>query len=244
MNLRNLLTLSILLIFLGSCGNNAKMGKNAKMETALDTVSYALGADVAKSLKSRNGVTELNYKAFVKGMREGFEKDKLAMSEAQRRAKIRTYLQELSQKRNQENLEKGQEFLAENKKKKDVKVTESGLQYKIIEEGSGNTPDANDTVKVHYIGKTIDGETFDSSVERDKPATFPVNKVIPGWTEGLQLMKEGAKYEFYIPTDLAYGKKVRPGGQIEPNEALIFEVELLDITPVPGTGENTEQQQQ
>jgi len=244
MNFRNLLVLSVLALFVGACGKNANIGSSAKMESELDTVSYALGADVANSLKSRNGLTELNYEAFVKGMREAFEQDELSMGEAERRNRIRTYLKQLSQRRNQENLKKGQEFLAENKENDDVSVTESGLQYEVIEEGSGVSPDANDTVKVHYIGKTIDGDTFDSSVERDEPATFAVNQVIEGWTEGLQLMKEGAKYKLFIPTDLAYGTRVQPGGEIEPNEALIFEVELLEVNKVSGTepkGQNTQQ---
>jgi len=223
-------------IFIGACSKSGNIGSSASMKSELDTVSYALGADVAKSLQSRNGVDELNYSAFIKGMQEVFEGEEVMMDDSQRRNKIRTYLQQLSQKRNQENLEKGQEFLEENKNKEGVQVTESGLQYRVIEEGSGITPDANDTVKVHYTGKTIDGEVFDSSKERGKPAEFPVNRVIKGWTEGLQMMKEGAQYKFFIPTDLAYGTQVRPGGEIEPNEALIFDVELLEVTKVEGDG--------
>lgn len=224
------------MIFIGACSKSGNIGSSASMKSELDTVSYALGADVAKSLQSRNGVDELNYSAFIKGMQEVFEGEEVMMDDSQRRNKIRTYLQQLSQKRNQENLEKGQEFLEENKNKEGVQVTESGLQYRVIEEGSGITPDANDTVKVHYTGKTIDGEVFDSSKERGKPAEFPVNRVIKGWTEGLQMMKEGAQYKFFIPTDLAYGTQVRPGGEIEPNEALIFDVELLEVTKVEGDG--------
>ena len=242
MKIKNLLFLSVLIVIIGACGKNTNLGQGAKMESELDTVSYALGADVAKSLKDRSGAKEINYQAFIKGMRQVFEGEELSMDENLRRTKIRSYFQQLSEKRNQENLKKGQEFLAKNKEEEDVEVTESGLQYKVIEEGTGVSPDANDTVKVHYVGKTIDGETFDNSIERDEPAEFPVNRVIPGWTEGLQLMKQGAKYKFFIPTDLAYGTKVRPGGQIEPNEALIFEVELLEVDKVPGTGEQSQQQ--
>ncbi|MGM0530910.1 MAG: FKBP-type peptidyl-prolyl cis-trans isomerase [Bacteroidota bacterium] len=244
MNFRNVLVLSVLVVFIGACGKNDNLGSNAKMESELDTVSYALGADVANSLKDRNGLTELNYEAFVKGMREAFEKDELSMNDAERRNLIRTYLQQLAQKKEQENLEEGEEFLAENKEDEDVEVTESGLQYKVIDEGSGDSPDANDTVTVHYTGKTIDGDVFDSSVERDEPATFAVNQVIEGWTEGLQLMKEGAKYELFIPTDLAYGTRVQPDGEIEPNEALIFEVELLEVNKVPGTEPESQNPQQ
>ncbi|HKL37498.1 MAG TPA: FKBP-type peptidyl-prolyl cis-trans isomerase, partial [Bacteroidales bacterium] len=106
------------------------------------------------------------------------------------------------------------------------------------------SPDANDTVRVHYVGKTIDGEVFDSSKERGEPAEFPVNRVISGWTEGLQMMKEGAQYKLFIPTDLAYGTRVRPGGKIEPNEALVFDVELLEVTKVEGDGSEETQQGQ
>ena len=236
MNFRNLLVLAVLLIFIGACSKSNNIGNSAKIKSELDTVSYALGADVAKSLKERNGLDELSYSAFLKGMQEVFNEEEVMMEDAQRQNKIRTYLQQLAEKRNQENLEKGKKFLEQNKGKEGVQVTESGLQYKIIEEGAGISPDANDTVKVHYVGKTIDGEVFDSSRERGEPAEFPVNRVISGWTEGLQMMKEGANYKLFIPTDLAYGTKVRPGGKIEPNEALIFDVELLEVTKVEGDG--------
>ena len=118
-------------------------------------------------------------------------------------------------------------FLAENAEKEGVQTTESGLQYKVIEEGEGDSPVAQDQVQVNYEGKLLDGTVFDSSYERGKPATFGVSQVIKGWTEGLQLMKEGAKYEFYIPAGLAYGQ--RGSGKIGPGETLIFTVELLDI---------------
>ncbi len=240
MNLRNLLALMVMVVFLGACDQVTNMGKNTKIESELDTVSYALGADVANTLQNRNGVEELSYEAFVKGMQEVFEGKETLLDDGQRKQKIRTYLQRLSEQRKEKNLKEGQEFLEENKDNEGVKVTESGLQYKVLEEGSGKSPDANDTVRVHYEGRTIDGEVFDSSKERGKPAEFPVNRVIQGWTEGLQMMKEGAKYKFFIPTKLAYGTRVRPGGKIEPNEALIFDVELLEVTPVKGDGQEKE----
>jgi len=242
MNFRNLLILSVLVVFVSACGKNGNLGTSAKMETDLDTVSYALGTDVALSLKDRSGMDEINYQVFVKGMRDVFEDNELVMSNTEGRNMIRAYLQELSQKRSQENLQKGQEFLADNKENEDVEVTESGLQYKVIEEGSGLSPDANDTVRVHYVGKTIDGETFGSSLEQGQPQQFVVDRDIPGWTEGLQLMKEGAKYELYIPANLAYGTS-QPSNQIGPNETLIFEVELLDVKKVPGTGEEAQEEQ-
>lgn len=130
----------------------------------------------------------------------------------------------------QDNLEQGQKFLAENAKKAGVKTTESGLQYEETQAGTGKQPALSDTVKVHYRGTLIDGTEFDSSYSRDEPVSFPLNGVIPGWTEGLQLMKEGGKAKLAIPADLAYG----PGGMgnaIGPNSALLFEVELLEVNP-------------
>jgi FKBP-type peptidyl-prolyl cis-trans isomerase FkpA len=128
----------------------------------------------------------------------------------------------------QSDAEKGAQFLAENAKKEGVKVTPSGLQYKVITEGTGKSPAATDTVQVHYRGTLLDGTEFDSSYKRGNPATFGLNQVIPGWTEGVQLMKEGAKYQFVIPSKLAYGA-AGAGGRIGPNETLIFEIELLKV---------------
>ena len=125
-------------------------------------------------------------------------------------------------------LEKGVQFLAENAKKPEVKTTASGLQYEVITEGNGKSPKATDTVLVHYRGTLLDGKEFDSSYKRNEPIEFPLNRVIPGWTEGVQLMKEGAKYRFYIPSQLAYGSR-GAGGAIGPDETLIFDVELLKV---------------
>lgn len=128
----------------------------------------------------------------------------------------------------EENKAAGEAFLAENAKKPNIVTTESGLQYEILKKGEGATPSATDNVTVHYKGTTIDGEEFDSSYSRGEPATFPLNRVIAGWTEGVQLMQEGAKYRFYIPSDLAYGTH-GAGRAIDPNATLIFDVELIKI---------------
>ena len=133
----------------------------------------------------------------------------------------------------------GQEFLAENKKKDGVKTLEDGLQYKVIEKGDGPQPDANDSVTVRYTGKLIDGTVFDSSEERGKPVTFPVNAVIPGWTEALQMMHAGGQYKLFIPPDLAYGER-GAGAKIGPNETLIFDVTLVSVDKNKGTGEDSD----
>ena len=124
---------------------------------------------------------------------------------------------------------KGEKFLAENKSKDGVKTTASGLQYKITKEGTGRAPTASDQVTVHYEGKLLNGTVFDSSIKRGEPATFPLNGVIRGWTEGLQLLKEGGKATFYIPSNLGYGSSGTPDGSIKPNETLIFDVELIQV---------------
>jgi FKBP-type peptidyl-prolyl cis-trans isomerase len=127
------------------------------------------------------------------------------------------------------NLKKGEAFLTENATKEGVKTTASGLQYKVLQEGTGKSPKATDTVVVHYKGTLLNGKEFDSSHKRRKPAEFPLNRVIPGWTEGVQLMKEGAKYQFTIPSKLAYGERGTPGGPIPPNSTLVFEIELIAV---------------
>jgi FKBP-type peptidyl-prolyl cis-trans isomerase len=135
--------------------------------------------------------------------------------------------QQASQQQSQGNLEQGQAFLKENASKEGVMATMTGLQYEILEEGEGDKPAATDTVKVHYTGRLLNGTVFDSSVERGEPVEFPLNQVIPGWTEGLQLMSPGAKYRFWIPANLAYGEQAPPA--IGPNQVLDFEVELIEV---------------
>lgn len=215
-------------IIFSSCGQTMK--GDAKLTNGLDSISYVLGADIGTSLQ-RNSVDEINYEALVAGMMDVFEDKDMKISEEEIKPYIQKYFTQLMDKKIAKNLEDGRAFLEENKKKEGVNTTESGLQYEVVTEGTGKSPIATDVVKCHYHGTLIDGTVFDSSVERGKPAEFALNQVIPGWTEGLQLMKEGAKYKFYIPTELGYGQNVRRGGKIEPNMALIFEVELLEVNP-------------
>ena len=184
---------------------------------------------------NKNDIPELNIEALEKGIRDGYSGDekKRALTQEQ----MEKVLMEYQKKREAEitkeveakakaNKEAGEKFLAENEKKEGVQKTASGLQYKVITEGTGAKPKATDTVTVHYEGKLIDGKVFDSSYERGEPVSFRLNEVIKGWTEGVQLMNTGSKYELYIPSDLAYGETGNPN--IEPNSVLIFTVELLD----------------
>ena len=151
------------------------------------------------------------------------------MDPATRTSLINDFRIQLTSLAKEKNRAESEAFLAENKTKEGVVETESGLQYKVIEEGTGASPTAESTVEVHYEGTLIDGTKFDSSYDRGQTIEFPLNGVIRGWTEGLQLMKEGGTYMFYIPSDLAYGENPRPGGPIKPNNALIFKVELVSV---------------
>jgi len=241
MKIKNLLLIAFVGLFAAACSQSGGgLTGKSKIKSQQDSASYALGANVANSLNSRSGVEELNYSAFINGMKDVFEGEELKIEKGSQNQIIQGYLSSLREKRNQENLKRGEEFLKDNKKKASIETTESGLQYKVIEEGDGKSPGKYDTVKVHYTGTNIDDEVFDSSKDRGKPVEFPVNRVIPGWTEGLQLMKEGSKYKFFIPSELAYGERAPRGSDIEPNQALIFEVELLEVTE----GEKPDEDQQ
>ena len=201
--------------------------------TELEKLSYALGMSMGNNFKS-SGIEELNIKEFADGVSAVFEGAQPKMSYDEAKNVIRDFFMALEQKQNEAaakmgevNKAAGEAFLAENAKRAEVKTTESGLQYEVITEGNGDKPAASDTVVVHYTGTLIDGTVFDSSVNRGTPAEFPLNQVIAGWTEGLQLMNKGAKYRFFIPQELGYGGQDR--GVIKPFSVLIFDVELLDI---------------
>ena len=201
--------------------------KNVELNTQIDSVSYSLGISVANNLKS-SGFESIETHAVASAFSDVFEGYEVKINEEDANMLIQDYFVELSQKKSQEAISAGKALLDENAKKEGVTTTASGLQYEVLTNGTGATPVETDQVTVHYHGTLVDGTVFDSSVERGQPATFPVNGVIPGWVEALQLMNVGSKYKLYIPSDLAYGER-GAGGSIGPNETLIFEVELLSI---------------
>lgn len=191
-------------------------------------VSYAVGMSLGESLLQQN-LKSLDATLIAQAIQDTLEGKELKFSPQEANQLIQEFLRAESEKQFAVNKETGEAFLKQNAERSEVSVTPSGLQYEVIVEGSGNKPSAADTVTVHYHGTLIDGTVFDSSVQRNQPATFGLSQVIKGWTEGLQLMNEGSKFRFYIPQDLAYGATPHPGGPIEPYMTLIFDVELLAI---------------
>jgi FKBP-type peptidyl-prolyl cis-trans isomerase len=195
-----------------------------------DKVSYSIGLDIGQTFKKQN--IEVNSDSLSAGIRDGIS-GKAQMTDEQVKETMAQFQKDMTSKQAEKSKETsaaGEKFLAQNKSKPGVKTTASGLQYKVITEGKGAQPKASDTVQVHYRGTLLDGTEFDSSYKRNEPATFPLNQVIKGWTEGVQLMKEGSKYEFWIPANLAYGDR-QVGPQIPPGSTLHFEVELLKVLP-------------
>ncbi len=204
--------------------------KSPELKDQKDKVSYSIGLNIGYSL-SREKVP-LSMNALNAGIADALA-NKPRMTEEEVRNTMQAFQKDMTEKQKEageKNAAEGTKFLEDNKKKEGVKTTPSGLQYKVMKEGSGAQPKASDMVTVNYKGTLTDGTEFDSSYKRNEPATFPLNGVIRGWTEGLQLMKKGAKYQFFIPSNLAYGER-SPGAGIPPNSTLIFEVELLDIKP-------------
>ncbi|MDE6084863.1 MAG: FKBP-type peptidyl-prolyl cis-trans isomerase [Muribaculaceae bacterium] len=200
----------------------------------LDQLSYALGLSMGNNFKS-SGIQSINVQDFADGVAAVYDGLAPKMSYDEAKAVIQQYFSELEAKQHAEaqkmaevNQKAGEEFLAENGKRVEVKTTPSGLQYEVLTEGDGPMPTAQDQVEVHYVGKLIDGTVFDSSVDRGMPATFGVTQVIPGWVEALQLMKAGSKWRLFIPSQLAYGPS-GAGNVIGPNSTLIFDVELLKV---------------
>jgi FKBP-type peptidyl-prolyl cis-trans isomerase FklB len=218
-----LLSLLSVGILMSSC-EQSNVSK-AKMKNEKDSLSYTIGLSIGESFV-QSELTDLNYELLIQGLKD--QRDSIPALELQ---EAEAYIQEVMQKRQMAKAEvdkkAGLDFLAANKTKEGVMTTPSGLQYKVLSTGTGPMPKATDRVTVHYHGTLVDGTVFDSSVNRGEPATFNLNQVIPGWTEGLQLMPVGSKYTFYIPQELAYGAQAT--GPIKPYSTLIFDVELISI---------------
>jgi len=227
------------LILIAGCARQSQPPTRVDLQDSRQRLSYSIGADLGGTMK-RQGI-DVEPQALAAGIADALEGN-LALSEAEMKEALGQFRQELMEKAHakanvssqvtseqaEANRKQGEAFLAANAAKEGVITTASGLQYKVLKSGTGKTPKATDKVKVHYHGTLVDGTTFDSSIERGQPVTFAVNQVIAGWTEALQLMKEGDKWQLFIRPDLAYGKG-GAGGKIGPNATLIFEVELLAV---------------
>jgi FKBP-type peptidyl-prolyl cis-trans isomerase FkpA/FKBP-type peptidyl-prolyl cis-trans isomerase FklB len=210
----------------------------AGLPTEKDQVSYMVGMDLGESLRPIKDDVDLD--TVVEAMRTSISEGEAKLTDVQRQAVRERFSKQLMEKREAEakakaetNKAAGEAFLAENAKKEGVQVTESGLQYQVLEAGDGPRPDTDDLVRVHYQGALLDGTVFDSSIQRGQPADIPVSQVVPGWQEGIALMPVGSKYRLWIPAGLAYGEGGTPGGPIPPNSTLVFEVELLEILDQP-----------
>lgn len=193
----------------------------------MDKISYALGLGIGHQLKNM-GIENFSVEDFAQSIKDVMEEKATAMTSQEAQILLNTYFQEKQKAESQKAISEGKAFLEENAKKEGVVTTKSGLQYEILTEGTGKQPKATDTVRCHYEGSLINGSVFDSSYKRGEPAEFGLNQVIPGWTEGVQLMKEGAKYRFYIPYLLGYGEN-GAGSSIPPYSTLIFDVELIKV---------------
>jgi FKBP-type peptidyl-prolyl cis-trans isomerase FklB len=201
--------------------------QNNKVYTKMDSVSYSLGILIGQNLKNQ-GFTDLNIAEFTKGFEDVLNGRPLKCTAEQANQIVSAQAQQAQQSVGKVNLEAGQKFLAANKLRPNIITLPSGLQYEVIKEGTGASPKSTDKVTTHYHGTLIDGKVFDSSVQRGEPIEFPVNGVIRGWTDALQMMKIGSKWKLYIPYNLAYGER-GAGADIKPYSALVFEVELLKI---------------
>jgi FKBP-type peptidyl-prolyl cis-trans isomerase FklB len=227
--------LSILFVLAFATTALAQDAKRPDLKDERDKVSYSIGLDIGNTFKNQK--MDINTDVLLMGLRDAQSGAKPLLTDDQVKETMNNYAKSMREKQATEmkeagkkNQEIGDKFLAENKKKEGVKTTQSGLQYRVLQEGKGDHPTLQDTVEVHYRGTLIDGKEFDSSYERGQPATFPLAGVIPGWTEALQLMRPGAKFQLAIPPHLAYGDR-GAGADIGPGSTLLFDVELLSIKP-------------
>jgi len=211
----------------------ASAAEEMTLKSEKDKVSYIIGREIGNNLKSQT--IDVDPEILARGIKDAFSGAKPIMTEEEMREVMTAFQKEVMAKRQElakqlgeKNKKEGESFLAQNKTKEGVKTLPSGLQYKVIKAGTGKKPKATDTVTTQYRGTLTDGTEFDSSYSRGQPATFPVNGVIPGWTEALQLMEEGAKWQVFVPSNLAYGER-GAGPKIGPNATLIFEIELISV---------------
>ena len=229
--IRSIVVMAAAALVLSSCGK----GGSAKLKNDVDSMSYSFGIIVGTNLKDNSGIDAINEDVMAAAIREVYNGKELKFDSKKAEEFLNKYFQQLQEKLKTKNLEAGKKFLEENKKKSGVKVLPSGIQYEVIKEGNGPQPKETDQVTVNYVGTTIDGVEFDSSVKRGQPATFPVNGVIKGWQDAIVNMKVGSKWKVVIPTELAYGENPMPGSKIKPNMTLVFEIELLSIGEAPKT---------
>ena len=223
-----------LLMFAAGCAvEETKVAPELKLDTPKSRISYTIGVNIGLDFKTQK--MDVDTDILLMGLKDSLSGKELQLTEEEMISEIQTFQQEMQAKMVAEmesaageNKAAGEAFLVENAKQEGVVVTESGLQYKVLEPGEGNSPEAADVATVHYRGTLIDGTQFDSSYDRGQPATFPVASVIAGWTEALQLMKPGAKWQLVIPADLAYGER-GAGQDIGPNATLLFDVELISV---------------
>jgi FKBP-type peptidyl-prolyl cis-trans isomerase len=238
MQIKNLLLVMVAGVFvLTSC--NPSNSQQVTLKTQADSAAYAIGVDlgnnIKKNLPGAPGGKELDQQIILKAFATIMKGDSGLITSSSAGALTQAYFVKAQSMEGVKNKEAGQKFLAENGKRSGVITTASGLQYEILKEGKGPKPVAENTVKVHYHGTTIDGVVFDSSVDRGEPVTFGLGQVIKGWTEALQLMPVGSKWKIFIPSELGYGEQAA-GPKIKPNSVLIFDVELLGIEPTPAAG--------
>lgn len=224
-----LLAMMVILLF----ASPANAGENPPLKNQKEKISYIIGMDIGRNFKKQ--AIDIDPDILAQGIKDGISGGKALLSEQEVRETLSVFQKEmmakqaeLAKKLGEKNKKEGEAFLAENQKKEGVKTLPSGLQYKVIQAGTGKKPKLNDEVTAHYRGTLIDGTQFDSSYGRGKPEKLPVNGVIAGWTEALQLMQEGAKWQLFVPPNLAYGER-GAGRDIGPNATLIFEIELISI---------------
>lgn len=224
---RILSLVAIVATLMTSCN---KFGGNAKLKNESDSISYYIGLSVGTSIKE-NDISDFNAEVFSMAVQEAFNQKEPKKSAKEINGYITNYFKKIRIQQSKKYLTEGQEFLAKNRTRSGIITTASGLQYEVLKEGTGPRPKETDIVTVNYKGTLLDGFVFESTYDNGQPATFPLNRVIRGWTEALQLMKVGSRYKIYLSSDLAYGTNPSPGGKIKPNMALIFEIELLSIQP-------------